>query len=285
MIKKYGGFYYVQDQHGQIFECRTRGKVKQDVLSGDRVLITESGPLKGAIEKVKDRLNQLDRPRVANVSLALVIMAQSEPIPSLMLLDRLLVSCQHHRIKPLIVLNKTDLDSNPASRAISLHYPSAGFIVIPASAETGEGIGDIQEQIIDEIAVLTGPSGAGKSSILNAVLQSHEAATQELSRRLRRGKHTTRHVELYPLKSGGWLVDTPGFSMLELPVMKRGELSGHYPEFAHYSGQCRFRNCLHYKENECGVRQALTEGQIIRSRYDNYVYMLEEILENERRYP
>lgn len=284
IIKKYSGFYYIQGEEEDLLECRIRGKIKFEVLSGDRVIYSALGKGRGVIEKVLPRLNQLERPRVANVSLALIIMACSEPVPSLMLLDRLLVSCQYNRIRPLIILNKMDLESNPASRTIGQNYPQAGFEVIAASAETGQGIEQIRLSIINEIAVLTGPSGVGKSSILNAVLESPEAATQALSIRLRRGKHTTRHVELYPLLRGGWLVDTPGFSMLEMPPMKKHELPGFYPDFSPYTGECRFRNCLHYKENQCGVRQALARGEIIPERYDNYIYMLEEIMENERRY-
>lgn len=247
-------------------------------------MFSEVGPRSGIIEKILPRLNQLERPRVANVSLALIIMAQSEPAPSLMLLDRLLVLCQHNYIKPLIILNKSDLDTNPISQIINQHYPSAGFRVIAASAENGQGIEEIRQCIVNEIAVMTGPSGVGKSSILNAVLESPEAATQAISARLRRGKHTTRHVELYPLQQGGWLVDTPGFSVLEMPAIKKHVLAEYYPEFARYKEGCRFRNCLHYKENECGIRQALARGEIVSGRYDNYVHMLEEIMENERRY-
>lgn len=285
VVKKYSGFYYVQSAGDGIYECRLRGKLKDEVLSGDKVVYTRISAQRGAIERIMPRLNQLDRPRVANVSLALIIMAQTEPMPSLMLLDRLLVLCLYHKIRPLIILNKSDLEVDEASRAINEHYPPAGFTVIRVSAETGEGISEMRQAIAGEIAVLAGPSGVGKSSLLNAVFDNQEARTQELSQRLGRGKHTTRHVELYPLLGGGWLVDTPGFSMLEMPPIKRADLAGFYPEFDGYAEECRFRNCLHHKDIDCAVREALKEGKIAKSRYEHYLYMLEEIMENERKYP
>ncbi len=174
----------------------------------------------------------------------------------------------------------------PSSKEVDdilAYYPGAGFSVIKLSTRKNIGIQNLRDRIKDEIAVLAGPSGAGKSSILN-ILTTRDMPTQEVSKKIGRGRHTTRHVELYPMEIGAWLVDTPGFGVLDLPRMRREELPQHFPDFKAYANDCRFANCLHYKENECGVKTAVQEQKILASRYENYLSMLEEVMENERCY-
>ena len=284
VLKNYSGFYYVQDSDAQIIECRTRGKLKERILSGDRVIYTPLENNKGILEQVLPRNNEMYRPRVANVSIVLIVMAYDRPLPSLTLLDRLLLLAQYSRLQPIIVLNKSDMPPNQSVKDILDYYPRAKFPLLKVSARFNQGKEELRNAINGEIAVLAGPSGVGKSSILNLLTNRETAPTQEVSNKIGRGRHTTRHVELYPLDNNGWLVDTPGFSVLDLPRMRREELPGLFLDFTDYAQECKFANCLHYKENECGVKDAVNRNEILASRYDNYLSMLAEVMENERCY-
>jgi len=284
VLKNYSGFYYVQDSDAQIIECRTRGKLKERILSGDRVIYTPLESNKGILEQVLPRNNEMYRPRVANVSIVLIVMAYDRPLPSLTLLDRLLLLAQYSRLQPIIVLNKSDLPLNQSIKDILDYYPRAKFPLIKLSARLNQGTEELRNAISGEIAVLAGPSGVGKSSILNLLTNRETAPTQEVSNKIGRGRHTTRHVELYSLDNNGWLVDTPGFSVLDLPRMRREELPGLFLDLTDYAQECKFANCLHYKENECGVKNAVMKNEILASRYDNYLSMLAEVMENERCY-
>ncbi|MBP1760648.1 MAG: Ribosome small subunit biosis RbfA-release protein RsgA [Firmicutes bacterium] len=284
VLKNYSGFYYVQDSDTQIIECRTRGKLKERILSGDRVIFTPLEDNKGILEQVLPRQNEMYRPRVANVSIVLIVIAYDRPLPSLTLLDRLLLLAQYSRLQPIIVLNKSDLPLNQAVKDILDYYPRAKFPLLKVSARYNQGTEELRNAINGEIAVLAGPSGVGKSSILNLLTNRETAPTQEVSNKIGRGRHTTRHVELYPLDNNGWLVDTPGFSVLDLPRMRREELPGLFRDFAAYAEECKFADCLHYKENECGVKNAVEKNEILNSRYENYLSMLAEVMENERCY-
>lgn len=282
VIKNYSGFYYVQDKTGAIYECKVRGKVKEKLLSGDRVLFTPIENSKGILEKILRRENQLDRPRVANVTRVLIVMAYDQPKPDLGLLDRLIFLALFNKITPCIILNKCDLPVDETANRILSYYP-ANFEVIRTSARQNIGMDKLNAAISGEIAVMAGPSGTGKSSMLK-LLTGSEARTGEVSAKIGRGKHTTRHVELYPLPQGGWLVDTPGFSVLDLPSLRREETVQYFPDFAEYGDECKFGNCLHYREKECGVKTAVGEQKILLSRYQNYIAMLEEIIEKEKCY-
>ncbi len=282
VLKNYGGFYYVQDQNSNIFECKLRGKVKQKILSGDRVIFTPLEVGKGVLEKVLPRDNELNRPWVANVTLVLIVMACDKPRPDLVLLDRLLFLAEFNRITPYIVINKCDLDPDDQAIKILAYYPEY-FKVIKTSAKQKIGLEGLSAMITDEIAVLAGPSGTGKSSMLKFLAGKENIRTQEVSSKIGRGKHTTRHSELYPLPGGGWLVDTPGFNVMDMPSLKREELRNYFPDFEE-SNTCKFDNCLHYRENECGIKTAVEEQRILPSRYQNYLTMLEEVIEKERSY-
>lgn len=284
VLRNYGGFYYVQNNASRIIECRLRGKLKERILSGDRVMFSPLEDGKGILEQMLPRDNELYRPRVANVSMVLIVMAYDRPLPSLTLLDRLLFLVQYNNLRPCIVLNKCDLPVNREVDAILNYYPRAKFPLLNISARFKQGIDDLRAAISGEIAVLAGPSGVGKSSILNQLISQQSVPTQEVSNKIGRGKHPTRHVELYPLDNNGWLADTPGFSVLDLPKMRREELPGYFPDFADYADACKFSNCLHNKEVECGVKTAVMENKILSSRYENYLSMLSEVMENERCY-
>lgn len=284
VIKKYSGFYYVQVNKQDIYECKLRGKIKNLILTGDQVIITALEDNKGVIENILPRKNELYRPRIANVTKVLIVLANDRPKPSLSLLDRLLFLAYYNSIKPCIIINKSDLDEDENAELIKNYYPKLGIKVITTSTKTNQGIDLLKDLIKDETAVLAGPSGVGKSSLLNLLVEGINLKTQEVSNKIGRGKHTTRHVELFATKNGGLIADTPGFSVLDLPKIEKNELAEYFPDLSRYNSYCKFNNCLHWKEKDCAVKQALLDEEIAQFRYDNYLAMLEEIIENERYY-
>ncbi|MGI6435710.1 MAG: ribosome small subunit-dependent GTPase A [Syntrophomonadaceae bacterium] len=286
ILKKYSGFYYVQDEQGVIYECKLRGKAKnQVILTGDQAVITPLDERHGILEEIRARRNELYRPRIANVNLMLIVIAYDRPEPSLMLLDRMLILTLHSGLTPVIVLNKCDLTASEKAALVMQLYPDLNVAVISISAKQRCGLEQLQPVIAGKIAVLAGPSGSGKSTLLNNLVEGLSIKTQEVSHKIGRGKHTTRHVELYPLKSGGWIADTPGFSNMDLPEdLNSRQLGTYYPEFKPYQDECRFLDCLHYREADCGVKTALEKGQVSAPRYNNYVAILEEVMKNERCY-
>lgn len=283
VVKNYSGFYYVKDQEGVVHTCKPRGKLKTQILSGDKVKFTPLEDQQGVLEDVLPRRNQLERPRIANVDMVLIVMAYDKPAPNVLLLDRLLLLAHYNQILPCIILNKADLPRSEKARGLD-YYPQAGFDFITASARTGWGLDAVARAIKDRIAVMAGPSGAGKSSLLAKLIGDDNIKTQTVSSKIGRGRHTTRHVELYSLPGGGAIADTPGFSVLEVPPMKNQELSWYYPDFTEHRESCQFRDCVHKNENVCGVKQAVAAGVISASRYENYLLLLEEVMEKERCY-
>lgn len=285
IIKKYSGFYYIQDEQGHIYECKLRGKIKHRIiLVGDQAVITPLDSRQGILEEVKARRNELYRPPIANVNLMLIVMAYDRPEPNLTLLDRMLILTLHSGLTPVIVLNKCDLAANEKAAWVQQIYPELNT-VISISAKKRCGLEQLHPVIAGKIAVLAGPSGSGKSTLLNNLVDGANIRTQEVSHKIGRGKHTTRHVELFPLKNGGWIADTPGFNTMDLPEdLGSRQLSAYYPEFKPYQDECRFLDCLHYRETDCGIKTALEKGRITGPRYKSYVSVLEEIMEKERCY-
>jgi ribosome biogenesis GTPase / thiamine phosphate phosphatase len=291
LLKGYSGFYYVYAE-GRVWECSLRGRFRirdQEFLTGDRVKILPGEGNKGTIEEVEERRNSLVRPTIANVDQAFLVFALVSPVPDLNLLDRLILQVTASGIKPVLILNKVDLarsfttDEGTSFAADGLDfYRELGYDMIKVSTKTGEGISEVQEHINGKITVLAGPSGVGKSSLVNALSPGMELKIGEVSKKLKRGKHTTRHVELM-VCGEGLLADTPGFSSLFLPSMKREELTEYFPEFQ-AAGACRFINCMHNKEPDCAVKAAVEVGKIQRSRYEHYCQFLEEVTAAERRY-
>lgn len=283
VVKNYSGFYYVRDQEGVVYTCKPRGKLKTQVLSGDQVEFTPLEEQQGVLESVLPRRNQLERPKIANVDMVLIVMAYDKPAPNALLLDRLLLLAHYNQITPCIILNKADLPKSEKAHDLD-YYQQAGFKFIAASAKTSMGMDLIAAAIKGKTTVMAGPSGAGKSSMLAKLTGDDSIKTQTISNKIGRGRHTTRHVELYSLPGGGALADTPGFSVLDVPPIKGQELSWYYPDFADHRESCQFRDCLHKKETICGIRQAVEVGDISAFRYENYLILLKEIVENERCY-
>ena len=289
IIKGYSGFYYVACE-GTVYECSLRGKNRKKsvkFLPGDKVTFTADGDsLKGgAIEEVLPRKNELLRPPVANLDQLVILAAVYDPLPDLRLIDRLTVFAKWNQITPVIVFNKCDLVSEDEQQKLVDVYKASGFPVYMCSTVTGQGIADIKAVLHGKMSVLAGNSGVGKTSLMNAISDKWELATGEISDKSKRGKHTTRHVELFQMDKDTLIADTPGFSSLILPEdIKREELSRLFPEFLSRLGDCRFATCMHKNEPDCAVKEALENGEIAQSRYDNYLAFLEEVIQQERRF-
>ncbi len=290
LLKGYGGFYYVFAED-RVWECSLRGRFRvkdQEFLPGDRVAILPEED-KATIESVEPRRNALIRPAIANVDQAILVFAMTSPKPDLNLLDRLLIQVTDAEIEPIIVFTKLDkYKDNPLANgsedyAITTVYRNIGYTVFEVSSETGQGVAEIGARLTNKISVLAGPSGAGKSSLFNALSPGKKLKTGHISVKSKRGRHTTRHVELM-VCAGGLVADTPGFSSLFLPNMKRAELTDCFPEFAQRRRQCRFNSCLHDKEPNCAIKAALEKGEISPVRYEHYLIFLKEIIEAERKY-
>lgn len=291
LLKGYGGFYYVYAED-RVWECSLRGRFRvkdQDFLPGDRVKILPDEEGKATIEAVEPRRNALIRPTIANVDQALLVFALTSPKPDLNLLDRLLVQVTDAEIEPILVFTKLDkfiensLTKDTQELSVTDVYRKIGYTVFEVSNATGQGIEEVGARLAERISVLAGPSGAGKSSLFNALSPGKKLKTGELSLKSKRGRHTTRHVELM-VCAGGLVADTPGFSSLFLPNVSRLELAECFPEFAQRRSQCRFSSCIHDKEPNCAIKEALESGEISPIRYEHYLIFLQEVIEAERRY-
>lgn len=290
IVKGYSGFYYVAFQ-GALYECSLRGKnrkKKVKFLPGDKVLFRigegiDDDTRGGAIEELLPRKNELVRPPVANLDQLVIISAMSDPAPDLRLIDRLTVFAQWNEVTPVLCFNKSDLVNQEERQKITKIYEPTGFPLVFCSTVTGEGIDEMKALLSDKFSVLAGNSGVGKSSMMNAISDKWQLATGEVSEKLGRGRHTTRHVELFQLDDNTLIADTPGFSTLTVPEdIKREELSRLFPEFLDRLSDCRFATCMHKNEPDCAVKTAIAEGEVAQSRYDNYLAFLEEVIQQER---
>jgi ribosome small subunit-dependent GTPase A len=284
IVKGVGGFYYVESED-TTYECRARGKfrnMKITPLVGDNVEITvSSGGC--AIDSILPRKNELVRPSVSNIDQLFIVFAASKPDPNLNLLDRLLLFAEYNKLNAIICINKIDLMNISEVRNMMAGYEKAGYRVIYTSTHTGEGVDEVRGCIRNGITVFSGPSGVGKSSLLNSINPSFKLKTGDISDKIGRGKHTTRHVELFGMEGGGYIVDTPGFSSLEIDGIDANDLDGLFPEFQHYLGLCRFSACRHINEPDCAVKEAVFDKLIDRKRYESYIWFFNEIAKNRRK--
>jgi len=283
IIKAYGGYYFVRIGP-DVWECSLRGRLrleKQQILVGDRVQVRWRHGLAGVIEKVLPRRSVFFRPPIANVDQAVIVFAFKEPEPNPWLLDRLLVLAAAEGVRIQICFNKLDLSDSGRDQWLS-RYRLAGYQVIATSAKTGAGIDALAGALEQQVSVFAGPSGVGKSSLLNFMQPGLSLQIGEISAKIKRGRHTTRHVELLLLENGGLVADTPGFSNLDLPLLKPEQLSDFFPEMNRYRPACRFAGCLHFKEPDCAVKEAVDDGEIDILRYQNYLGFLQELKEKRR---
>ena len=276
IIKALSGFYYVQTEDG-VVECRARGRFRrqdQSPLVGDFVRITRQGD-KGVLEALLPRKNAFIRPAVANIDQLVVLASCAIPVTEPFLIDRVLAIAQLQNVPALVVVNKDDLA--PAQPLAEI-YRRAGVPVLVTSAETGEGIEALREALAGKLSCLTGNSGVGKSSLLNRACPQLQLPVGEVSEKLGRGRHTTRHIELYSLGRNTFVADTPGFSAFDterMELVHKEQLQYAFPEFAPYLGHCQFPDCAHRKEPGCAVRKALAEGKIGQTRYSSYERLYE----------
>ena len=289
IIKGIGGFYYVDTENG-LYECRARGifrKNKITPLVGDRVSISvvDEENKKGVVEEIEERDTELVRPPIANVDKALIVFAIKNPSPNLSLLDRFIVLAEKENLEIVIVFTKVDLDADgELLEELKSIYEVSGYKVIPVSNKLKLNIDKIKEELKENTVVFAGPSGVGKSSLLNEVDKNFELKTGEVSDKIKRGKHTTRHAELLKLECGGMVADTPGFSSLTLDDTDESELKEYFIEFDKYD-DCRFGSrCIHENEPSCAVKEAVENGDISKKRYESYIQLLNEIRSGKRRY-
>ena len=278
VVKALSGFYYVRTDEG-LLECKARGRFRLDGTSplvGDRVECSADAQGRGRIDRVRERRNWFIRPPVANIDALVFVAANSVPVTDPFLIDRVSVIAEDAGCELIVCLNKTDLDAGEELRRI---FTGAGFPVIATSAETGAGIDELREALRGKISAFTGNSGVGKSSLLNCLLPGLRLPTAEISEKLGRGRHTTRHVELFALGEDSYIADTPGFASFEIEMMKRipkEQLQYDFRDFAPYLGRCRFQDCSHRLEPGCAVTQAVAAGEIAGSRHASYLRLYEQ---------
>ena len=277
IIKALSGFYYVSCDE-QVYECKARGKFRLDGTSplvGDKVSFAIDQNGKGFIEKVFERKNSFIRPAVANIDALVFVAANTNPVTDPFLIDRVSVIAEEANCDLVVCINKTDID--PADELYTI-YTGAGFETLRTSAATGEGIPELKAALGGKICAFTGNSGVGKSSILNSIVPEFNIEVAAVSNKLGRGKHTTRHVQLYDIGNETYIADTPGFASFDIEMMQtidKQELQHDFRDFKKYIGNCRFNDCAHLKEPGCAVTEALQAGQIIPSRYQSYKRLYE----------
>ena len=287
IVKGIAGFYYVHVPDKGIYECKAKGifrKDKQKPLVGDdveiQILDEEEG--KGNIEKLLPRKSELIRPAVANIDQALVIFAIVKPQPNFNLLDRFLIMMGQQGIPCIICFNKVDIDEKQEGISYEEIYRSCGYETIQVSAKNGQGIEEIKKKLLGKTTTVAGPSGVGKSSIINELQTGIRMETGDISTKIERGKHTTRHSELIAMEEHTYILDTPGFSSLGLFDMEKEDLAKYYPEFTFHEKYCKFAGCAHMNEPVCGIKEAVEEGEISSLRYENYKLLYQELKEKRK---
>lgn len=298
IVKALSGYYYVRPENASpesgTVQCRARGIFKKRGLTplvGDKVLYSLTGNGEGSVDELLPRSSELIRPPVANIDLAVLVFSVTEPSLNLQLLDKFLVHIEHAGIQAMLCLSKRDLENEgleteeaaQAAASVNRIYQAIGYEVFGTSSRKGEGIQQLQQRLTGHLSVFAGQSGVGKSSLLNAIVPGLTLETNEISNRLGRGKHTTRHVELIEI-GGGYVADTPGFSQLDFSELGIEDLSYCFIEIRKLSPNCKFRGCTHVSEPGCAVIEAVAEKRVEQSRYDHYLQFLAEMKDKKRRY-
>lgn len=287
IMKGIAGFYYVGVVESGVYECKAKGIFRKDKIKplvGDDVeieVLNEEEKL-GNIVKILPRRSELIRPAVANIDQALVIFAAREPKPNLSLLDRFLVIMEKQDVPVIICFNKQDLCDEEEVGRLKEIYEACGYPVVLASAKQGEGIEEIKSRLRGKTTTVAGPSGVGKSSLTNLLQNEVQMETGEISKKLGRGRHTTRHSQIIQIEEDTWIYDTPGFTSFYVEEIEKEELRFYFREFSKYEGTCRFQGCTHTHEPGCMVKNALEEGKISKERYENYLELYGELKEKRR---
>ena len=288
IVKGIAGFYYVHVVESGVYECKAKGvfrKEKLKPLVGDNVEIEilNEEEKTGNIIRIFERSNELIRPAVANIDQALVVFAVTKPSPHFNLLDRFLVMMESKGIPVVLCFNKEDIAEDSQVEELRAVYEKTGYPCLFTSALKDKNIDEIKRLLKGKTTAIAGPSGVGKSSIINILQPEAKMETGDISQKIERGKHTTRHSELFPIDEDSYIMDTPGFSSLYVNDFEKEELKNYFPEFAQYEGECRFHGCDHVHEPGCAVKEAVKAGEIHKVRYIDYKEMYEE-LKSKRRY-
>lgn len=286
IIKGIAGFYYVDVAGSGIYECKAKGIFRKErikPLVGDKVEIEilDEEKKEAALIKIFKRKNELFRPAVANVDQMMIVMALARPDPNFGVLDRLLIQAEISEVPTIICFNKADIASKEVLKACEI-YKKAGYKVITASVKEELEMNEVENALKEKTTVLAGPSGVGKSSITNILAPDACMETGDISRKLKRGRHTTRHSQLIVVEDGTYICDTPGFTSFSPETIEKEELRYYFKEISQYEGKCRFNGCVHINEPGCAVKEAVEAGDISAMRYESYVQLYEEIKSNER---
>lgn len=287
IVKGIAGFYYVHVGNQGIYECKAKGIFRKEhvkPLVGDDVLldVLDEDEKLGNITEIMPRKSMLIRPAVANVDQALLIFAIVKPDPNFNLLDRFLIRMERQKLPTVICFNKQDIASSQEKEALRKAYETCGYQVLFISALEEEGLESVKSVLAGKTTTVAGPSGVGKSSLINQLAPKAQMETGDISRKIERGKHTTRHSEIIALGQNTYIVDTPGFTSLDISEITKEELGTYYPEFVQYEPFCKFSGCAHISEPSCGVKDAVADGRISRVRYDNYKLLYQELKEMRR---
>lgn len=278
IIKGIGGFYYVDTADG-VIECKARGKFRKTVgkpIIGDRVTVAVQNDGTGYLLEIEKRTNQLIRPALSNIDLLIAVVSAAPPVTDTFLIDKVIAIAENKNISPMVVINKIDINAGDELFEI---YKQAGIDVLKVSANTGEGVSELKDKLKGKISAFAGNSGVGKSSLLNRLIPDFSAQVGNISDRIGRGKHTTRHIELVPFE-GGYIADTPGFSSFDteqMDLVLREDLQYAFREFEPYIGECKFTGCAHVKEKGCAILQAVENGEISQSRHESYKKLYESV--------
>ncbi len=278
IVKGIAGFYYVQTAE-KLYQCKARGLFRKQGITpfvGDHVRITLTEKNEAIVSEIFPRKNEFIRPPVANVDLFIIVVSVTRPEPNLSIIDKFLVMAEQHRTDIAVCFNKIDL-AEEKDLAKLLEIYEGLYPIVLTSSTTGQGIPELKKMLAGKTSALAGPSGVGKSTLLNLITQESSAETGEIGDKSKRGKHTTRHVELFEIEGNGFLFDTPGFTSFEVLEADEDQLAFLYPEMLPYIGKCRYDNCRHLAEPSCAVREAVKEGKINQSRYDSYQNQIHEI--------
>ncbi len=282
IVKGISGFYYVHVVGTGIYECKAKGafrnqKIKPLVGDNVEIAVIDEENKKGNVEAILPRKNELIRPAVSNIDMALVIFAAAKPDPNFNLLDRFLCMMEYQKVPVKICFNKCDLVTEEQKQELEAIYKPAGYEVIFTSAKAGINLDMLKDMLKGKTTTVAGPSGVGKSSLINQLQDTVYMETGKISEKIERGKHTTRHSEIIPLEDDSYIMDTPGFSSMDIPGFEKEDLWTCYPEFMEHEPYCKFQGCSHINEPNCGVKDALAEGKISQVRYDNYVLLYNEM--------
>ncbi len=286
-MKGIAGFYYVYVVESGLYECKAKGRFRKEKIKplvGDAVEISilNEAEKTGNIERIFPRKNELVRPAVANIDQALVVFAVTDPKPHFHLLDRFLVMMERKKIPVVLCFNKKDIAAEDEMTQLKDIYSACGYPLVLSSALKQENIGPVKELLSGKTTAIAGPSGVGKSSLINLLQSEVQMETGSISRKIARGKHTTRHSELIQIEEDAYIMDTPGFSSLYVNDFEKEKLKLYFREFAAFEGKCKYQGCDHIHEPGCSVKQAVDAGKIHRIRYENYLQMYQELKEKKR---